>query len=81
MKPQDWQKIKKVFNEAVELSSAERQDFLRQEFNGDEEMRREVEKMLVFADEESTTDTLEKNAFEIFANITHAKIPEQHRRL
>ena len=77
MNPQDWQKIKKVFNEAVELSSAERHDFLRRKFNGDEEMRGEVEKMLAFADEETSSDALEKNAFEIFTNGNHTKIPEQ----
>ncbi len=77
MNRQDWQKIKEVFNEAVELSSAQRQDFLKRKFNGDKEMRREVEKMLDFADEETSSDALEKNAFEIFTNGDHTKIPEQ----
>ncbi|CAN5740882.1 hypothetical protein BH20ACI4_BH20ACI4_26180 [soil metagenome] len=77
MEQQDWQKIKEVFNEAVELSSADREKLLHRKFNGNEEMRREVKKMLAFADEETSTDTLEKNAFEIFSNGNHTKIPEQ----
>ncbi len=77
MKPQDWQKIKEVFNEAVELSPAERDDFLRSKFNGDEEMRHEVGKMLVFADEETSTDKLEKNAFEMLTDGKALKIPER----
>ena len=77
MNAEKYRKIKEVFNEAVELSSAERQNFLRRKFNGNEEMRREVEKMLAFADEETSSDNFEKNAFEIFTNGDHQKIPEQ----
>jgi serine/threonine protein kinase len=78
MKPQDWQKVKKVFNEAVELPADERSDFLRRVFDGETTMRREVEKMLRFADEETSSDALEKNAFEIFsAGAAPAKVPER----
>ncbi len=77
MNSENWQKIKEVFNEAVEIPSAERAEFLQKKINGDEEMRREVEKMLVFADEDSMSDSLEKNAFEIFTNGDQAKLPER----
>ena len=79
MTPENWKKFKEIFNEAVELSFAERADFLRQKFNGDDsEMRREVEKMLAVSDEETISDSLEKNAFELFTNGSgKAKIPEK----
>ena len=78
MKPEDWKKVKDIFNEAVELSVESRVDFLRQKFNDDDsEMRREVENMLAVSGEETSSDSLEKNAFEILTNGKTSKIPEQ----
>ena len=78
MKPEDWKKIKDIFNEAVELSVESRADFLHRKFTGDDsELRREVENMLAVSGEESTSDSLEKNAFEVLANVKSSKIPEQ----
>jgi serine/threonine protein kinase len=71
-----YQKIKEIFNQAAEMSVAERKDFLESACDSDT-LRREVEKMLVFADEEDAADALEKNAFEIFTDGNYAKIPEK----
>ena len=70
-----YQKIKEIFNQAAEMDLLERQDFVSAACADDSEMRREVEKMLVFADD--ADDTLEKNVFEVFDGGRHAKIPEQ----
>lgn len=67
-----WQKIKEIFNQALEMSVLERDDFVADSCD-DASMRFEIEKMLAFADDE--TDTLESNAYEIFTN--GAKIPEK----
>jgi serine/threonine protein kinase len=76
MNAERYQKIKEIFNQAAEMTLAEREDFLENACDSDG-LRREVEKMLVFADEEDAEDTLEKNAFEIFTGGSHAKIPER----
>ncbi len=71
-----WNKIKEIFNQAVELSTIEQQNFVAEKCGDDAEMRREIEKMLLFAAEE--TDTLEKNAFQLFTNgENNQSIPEQ----
>ena len=57
------------------MASIERRDFVFAECADDSEMRREVEKMLDFADD--SEDVLEKNAFEIFGSRNDAKIPEE----
>ncbi|HLM01849.1 MAG TPA: serine/threonine-protein kinase, partial [Pyrinomonadaceae bacterium] len=76
MNPERYQKIKKIFNQATEMSVAERNDFLENACDSDT-LRREVEKMLVFADEEESEDAFEKNAFEIFNSAADARIPEK----
>ena len=58
------------------MTVAEREDFLESACDSNT-LRREVEKMLVFADEEDAGDALEKNAFEIFTGGNHAKIPDR----
>ena len=58
------------------MDVAEREAFLENACDSDT-LRREVEKMLVYADEEDGDDTLEKNAFEIFSSGGHGKIPEK----
>jgi eukaryotic-like serine/threonine-protein kinase len=73
MNAERYQKIKEIFNRAAEMTLPERRDFVVAACD-DSEMRREVEKMLIFAD--NADDTLEKNAFEIFTDVRHAKIPE-----
>ena len=54
MTPERWQKVKDIFNEVVELKDDERERFLNEAINGDDEMRREVEKLLA-SDENSKT--------------------------
>ena len=75
MDAERYRKIKEIFNQAAELSLLERQDYVVSACEDDSEMRREVEKMLVFAD--SADDTLEKNVFEVFSDVNQAKIPEK----
>ncbi len=76
MKKDKWQKVKEVFNEAVELPLNERQKFLDEKFNGNDELRREVEKMLD-ADNEDSNDTLEENAYELLTQNNSPKHPTQ----
>jgi eukaryotic-like serine/threonine-protein kinase len=73
MNAERYQKIKEIFNQAAEMALLERQNFVVAACADDSEMRREVEKMLVFADD--ADDTLEKNVFEVFDGGKHSKIP------
>lgn len=77
MNAEKYQKIKKIFHQAADMSLMERQDFVAVSCEEDSEMRCEIEKMFVFADAEATTDVLEKNAFEIFTGSDSGKIHEQ----
>ncbi len=54
MNPERWQKIKEIFTEAVELKIADRRRFLNDAIDGDDEMRREVEKLLA-SDQDAKT--------------------------
>lgn len=73
MNPQKWQKAKEIFNQAVELPLIERGSFLADACQ-DDEMRLELEKMLVFSDEEDDS-TFEKNAFDFIKPEVH--LPEK----
>ena len=75
MNSQKWQKVKEVFNQAVDLPLLERPSFLADSCVEDEEMRLELEKMLAFADEDN--DTLEENAFDYLTDDTEAALPEK----
>jgi serine/threonine protein kinase/tetratricopeptide (TPR) repeat protein len=74
MNKERYRKIKEVFNQAAEMAVPRRRDFVFEACADDSEMRREIEKMLDFADD--AEDVLEKNAFEVFGSAKHAKIPE-----
>lgn len=77
MDKENWKKIKQVFNEVVELPKDQHKDFLDQKFNGDNELRSEVEKMLAADEDEYNNYTLEDNAYNVLTNQTPQKIPEQ----
>ena len=75
MNVERWKKIKQIFNQAADISFAERRDFLDELCGSDAEMRGEIEKMLVFADDEN--DAFENNAFQIFNDNQPETIPER----
>jgi serine/threonine protein kinase len=75
MNPQKWQKVKELFNQAVDLPLNERPSFLAESCREDEEIRFELEKMLAFADEED--DRLEENAFDYLSDDKNSLIPEK----
>jgi len=66
--PEEYQKLKDVFNEAVEMDPSAREGFLRSA--ADTAMRHEVEKMLAAVD----SDALETTAFE---HLEIDKTPDQ----
>lgn len=75
MNPQKWQKIKEVFNRAVDLPLLVRPAFLAESCAEDEEMRLEIEKMLAFAEDDD--GTLEKNAFNYLKEEKESSLPER----
>lgn len=46
MTPERWKQIEAVFERAVEIPDGDREDFLTRECGGDDDLRREVEKLL-----------------------------------
>ena len=54
MTPERWQKIERVFHEALELSAFERADFISKATGSDGELRAEVEKLISQFDEASS---------------------------
>ena len=63
MNPQEWQKVKSVLAQALEIFPASRAIFLDEKCKGDEELRREVEVLLEFEDEQD--NLLEQTAFSV----------------
>jgi eukaryotic-like serine/threonine-protein kinase len=51
MNPESWQNLKKLFHAALDLTSAERASFLADACNSDNELRKQVEKLLASHDE------------------------------
>ncbi len=47
MNAERWQKVKSLFDVALEIPSAKREEFLDNACTGDDDLRREVEKLLV----------------------------------
>ncbi|CAN5852438.1 hypothetical protein BH20ACI4_BH20ACI4_15730 [soil metagenome] len=71
MNHERWQKIKIILEDALEIPSAERSNFLETSCSGDEDLRLEVEKLLAFETPEN--DLLEKSAVSIFTENKTAK--------
>jgi hypothetical protein len=46
MNSERWQKVKELFDAALELAPAKRRKFLDKSCGGDNDLRREVEKLL-----------------------------------
>ncbi len=46
MRPERWQKIEEIFNEALELSDAERDDFIRESTGDDENLAADIRKLI-----------------------------------
>jgi serine/threonine protein kinase/tetratricopeptide (TPR) repeat protein len=76
MNSEKWQKVKVIFNQAVEMPTLERNEFIAKECEDDEEMRLELEKMLAFAEEDEEHDTLEDNAFS-YITTENTSLPEK----
>lgn len=54
MTPERWRQIEEIFHEALELDTGARLDFLTRSANGDQELRDEVEKLLLQFDDASS---------------------------
>ena len=71
MSTENWNKIKEIFLEAMELERAERAPFLEEKCRGDQALRQEVED-LIRADEEAESlmsrPAIEQNAPDYFAD-------------
>jgi serine/threonine protein kinase len=66
MNPENWKKVKEIFQDALEIESGKRAAFLSDACDGDTEVRREVESMLKAQDPEASF--LEKPVMKIFAD-------------
>ncbi len=67
MKPDRWRKVDELFAAALEREPNERAAFLSQACGSDQDLRREVEKMLSF--EERAEDFIKTNVFDIAAEL------------
>src|SRR5215475_4036189 len=68
MKPERWRQIERLFQTALELDAAERAAFLGESCAGDEELRREVESLLVANEQaKQSDDFLNQTALQVTA--------------
>src|SRR5262245_45821042 len=65
MTPERWQKVDKLFEQALEKEPDRRGSFLDEACAGDEELRREVESLLVY--ENKGQQLLERPALQVMA--------------
>ncbi len=72
MTPERWKQVKSVLEQAIEVPTAARANFLDEACGDNTELRREIESLLDYSETEN--DLLENNAFsEIFENSATAK--------
>ncbi len=67
MKPDDWRKIDELFEAVLERESKDRAAFLETACGNDQELRREVEKMLRI--DEQATEFIQTDAFAVAARL------------
>jgi serine/threonine protein kinase len=67
MSPERWQRVKEIFQEALERAPGERSAFLAGECGGDEALRREVESLI--ASHEKDGSFIDSPAFEVAADM------------
>jgi hypothetical protein len=67
MTPERWQKIKQLYNAALECEVSHRAAYLKEACAGDDELYREVESLL--AQDSRAGEFLEKPAIENFAKV------------
>ncbi len=80
MTPERWQQIRKVFDQAVALTGAERRSFLETQCAGDPELRHEVESLLV-ANAEAGTGFLNTPAVDLTGPDPNAPPKRVGRRI
>jgi serine/threonine-protein kinase len=67
MTPERYQQVKSILQTAVEFDTPQRESFLAEACNGDEELRREVESLLQH--ETPAAGFIEESAFEVAARV------------
>src|SRR5215831_6202561 len=65
MKPERWQQIESLLQSALERAPEQRADFLKEACAGDDELRREVESLLVY--EEPAENFIDAPALQVAA--------------
>src|SRR5678815_2159188 len=60
-----WEEINRIYDAALDIAEAERPVFLREACQGDEELRREVESLLVY--EKQAQEFIDRPALELTA--------------
>lgn len=71
MDPNDWQRIKEIFNKALELEDTEREAYLDQACSDDQRLRKEVESLL---DSYGTLGVLDKSNDELIDSMLSHQI-------
>ena len=75
MEPERWQQIERLYHAALKLAADQRAGFLRQECQGDNALREEVESLL--ACQSAAADFIESPAFEVAAKLMAEEKPAE----
>ncbi|HKR21100.1 MAG TPA: hypothetical protein VJS17_00845, partial [Pyrinomonadaceae bacterium] len=79
MKPDRWQRVDELFEAALERDSQDRAAFIEKACGDDQQLRREVEKMLRI--DEQATEFIQTDAFAVAAKlITRSHEVSQDRK-
>src|SRR5207302_6484237 len=67
MTPEHWQKVKEIFQSALERAPGERSAFLSSACRGDDDLRREIESLI--ASHEKSGEFIDSPAYEAAAEL------------
>lgn len=71
MQAHDWENLKEIFADALELPSDERESFLRDRCDGNDALYNEISSLLSAADEPESL--IEKNAFDLASHVVETE--------
>jgi len=71
VRPERWQRLKNIFEEAVEMDLSQREGFLKEACSGDDSIQKEVEALLELHDEDSF---LENPASKVFPDLLDSEL-------
>ena len=79
MEPERWHRVEELYHSALKIAANRRAAFLKDECQGDEELREEVESL--FSCENAAAEFIESPAFDVAAKLPADTTPEAPKQM